>query len=35
MRFVDRYKFAIFNKTIHYNEDIVIVSITNKVLRFK
>ncbi len=35
MRFVDRNKFTIFDKTFYNNEDIVIINIVDKILRFK
>ncbi len=33
--FVDRYEFTIFDKTIYYDEDIVIANIVDGVLRFR
>ncbi len=35
MRFVSRYELAIFDKTIHCNEDTVITGIVNKISRLK
>ncbi len=35
MRFVDRYEFVIFGKTIYYNVDTIIAGIIDKVPRFE
>ncbi len=35
MRFVDKNKFAIFDKTFYNDKDIIIVGIVNKIPRFK
>ncbi len=34
MGFVNRCKFAIFDETIYYNENTVIIDIIDRVLRF-
>jgi len=35
MGFIERNKLLIFDKTIYNNEDIIVINIANKVLRFK
>ncbi len=35
MGFVDKNKFAIFNKTFYNDEDIVIIGIIDRVFRFR
>ncbi len=34
IRFVDRYKFVIFDKTIYYDEDTIVADIVDEVLGF-